>query len=1051
MKKLLVTFLLMMCTFHLLYAQFSSSSFATKVDYTSGGGGSNSVGRTSSADFNGDGLIDVICPNITNNTVSIFKNTSSGGSISFATKVDITTYSGSPECIAVGDFDNDGKIDFAVSHGASSSSVVEVFRNTSSSTTISFSSGTTFTVGYGPKGIVARDFDGDGKIDIATSNYISGTISILRNTTSGSTINFASKVDYTAGSSPILIISNDFDGDGKLDLACSNYVSSGTIKILKNASSSGTISFSSWGTLYAGNLPNFLHSSDIDGDGKPELYVVNYGNYNFEVYKNTGSSGTINFASGVTFTTGSSSTFPQGIIARDFDGDGKNDIVTTNSGGSTISVFRNTASSGTINSATFASAVNYSSVSGNNIGLDTADYDNDGKPDITVSNNSTSTFSIFQNQVTATAPTSGGSTISFSNIGNTSMTVKFDKGNGSNRIVLCKATSSVNSAPVNGTSYTASSTFGNGSQLGTGNYVVYSDTGTSFTLTGLSANTTYNFAVFEYNGIGGYASFLTSAFSYITGSQKTSNTIYYYSKSSGYLDSLSTWGTNTDGSGTSPSSFSSGNSYFYVSNNYSPTISSNLSIGGGNTVLVVGDGVNTFNLSIPTNLSITSDSFILKSNSTLTIYGSLGSTNNTFNDSSTVQFLSSSAQNIPNGSYYNLLVNNSTKKLNNGNIDIRYSLTMMSSINLNSNTITLGNSSSQTGILYYASGTLYGGAFKRWFATSTNSGSSGLFPIGTSSNYRPVQISYTTAPTTAGTISASFDTNTPSNSGLPMYDFATSPIIQITKVGKNGIWGLTATTISGGQFTASITADGFYGVSSYGDLRMVRRANSSSAWSLNGTAQVTTGSNSTPVLSRTGMNAFGEFGVGGDSSVNSLPVKLIILTVRQSKDDAILNWQTASEINSDYFEVQRAIDCKPCNEKSWLSLGRVQASGNSTDIRNYQFSDKNLSTISPKTPNIYYRLKQVDKNGDITYSNIIVIELKKQINTITLFPLPINNILSAVSNNAENINQLIIFDMSGKEVIKSEGNQIDVSMLAQGMYIVKVITDQQTYIQKITK
>ena len=212
MKKLSLALIGLLSGVFALQAQFSSSSFATRLDFTSGAGGTNSVGRSSSADFNGDGKVDAICTNLSGNSVSIFKNTStSAGSISFAAKIDITTYSGAPENIAIADFDNDGKIDFAVAHGASTSTVVEVFRNTSTLTSISFASGVTFTVGTCPKGITAKDFDGDGKVDIATSNYVSGTVSILRNTTSGSTISFATKIDYSAGSSPILIIINDFD------------------------------------------------------------------------------------------------------------------------------------------------------------------------------------------------------------------------------------------------------------------------------------------------------------------------------------------------------------------------------------------------------------------------------------------------------------------------------------------------------------------------------------------------------------------------------------------------------------------------------------------------------------------------------------------------------------------------------------------------------------------------------------------------------------------------------------------------------------------------
>jgi len=196
----------------------------------------------------------------------------------------------------------------------------------------------------------------------------------------------------------------------------------------------------------------------------------------------------------------------------------------------------------------------------------------------------------------------------------------------------------------------------------------------------------------------------------------------------------------------------------------------------------------------------------------------------------------------------------------------------------------------------------------------------------------------------------------------------------------------------------------------------------------------------------------GHIGIGGeDTTINSLPVKLIILTVRPQSEDALLNWQTASEINSDYFEVERTIRCNPCNEQSWSALGRVKSSGNSNDIRAYQFVDTKLKYLNPQPQTVYYRLKQVDKDGTVSYSNIIALDIKTKSNTITLFPLPINNILTAISSNSESINELSIFDMSGKELMKTSGGQIDVSTLAQGMYVVRVATDKQTYVQKITK
>lgn len=81
-----------------------------------------------------------------------------------------------------------------------------------------------------------------------------------------------------------------------------------------------------------------------------------------------------------------------------------------------------------------------------------------------------------------------------------SITISWTSGSGSSRIVLVKQGKTVDSPPVNNTTYTASPTFGSGTQVGTGNYTVYNSTGNSVAVSGLTANTIYTFKVFEYNG-----------------------------------------------------------------------------------------------------------------------------------------------------------------------------------------------------------------------------------------------------------------------------------------------------------------------------------------------------------------------------------------------------------------------------------------------------------------------------------------------------------------------------------------------------------------------
>ena len=137
----------------------------------------------------------------------------------------------------------------------------------------------------------------------------------------------------------------------------------------------------------------------------------------------------------------------------------------------------------------------------------------------TDANNKTVTCS---GKVLSPEPTTAASTLSFTSVTATGFTINWTNGNGSNRLVLMKSGSAVDADPVDGTSYTANTAFGSGTQIGTGNYVVYNSTGSSVTVTGLTSSTTYHVELFEFNGSGGTENYLTS--SSISGNQQT-NTI----------------------------------------------------------------------------------------------------------------------------------------------------------------------------------------------------------------------------------------------------------------------------------------------------------------------------------------------------------------------------------------------------------------------------------------------------------------------------------------------------------------------------------------------
>jgi hypothetical protein len=285
-------------------------------------------------DFNGDGKLDLA---VVNTGCPPSGGTCSGGSISVLLgngdgtfQQPITTNADTVlTSLAVGDFNGDGRLDLAVGIFGEAEGEVAIYLGNGDGT---FKAGATYKVGVeesqAPGSIVVADFNGDGKLDLATANgYGSNSASILLGNGDGT---FQAQVQYPTGLSPNSIATADFNGDGKLDLVVANSdPSANTVSVLLG---NGDGTFKAHVDYPTGVGAYSVTIGDFNGDKKLDLAVA-------ETFSNTVSillgNGDGTFQTNMDFVVGGSA---ESVVAHDFNGDGRLDLAVANGGTNTVSV-----------------------------------------------------------------------------------------------------------------------------------------------------------------------------------------------------------------------------------------------------------------------------------------------------------------------------------------------------------------------------------------------------------------------------------------------------------------------------------------------------------------------------------------------------------------------------------------------------------------------------------------------------------------------------------------------------------------------------------------
>ncbi len=243
-----------------------------------------------------------------------------------------------------------------------------------------------------------------------------------------------------------------------------------------------------------------------------------------------------------------------------------------------------------------------------------------------------------------------------------------------------------------------------------------------------------------------------------------------------------------------------------------------------------------------------------------------------------------------------------------------------------------------------------------------------VFPTGKNGRFARIEITNLTGATTSSEFTAEYFDSPHANLTVDG---------SLSHVSHGEYWTLTRAVNTPGARVRLYWQDSFSDITNFADLTVARYTgtNWTNAGGTNAGVPAGPGTSWSAAVSDFQAFTFGSLG-----GINPLPVELLYFKATLKNNEVELTWETASELNNDYFTIERAVDVE-----NFVSLGTVAGNGTSSVSHKYRFTDAN-----PLYGRAYYRLKQTDFDGTVSYSDISAIEYSgPEYPVLTLYPNPV--------------------------------------------------------------